>query len=82
MSGLSDIARNDLAAARAYYEGKGARLTQGEYIILWRLQDDPEAFEEMASAWRVAKRARNATEVAEAEQRRALAAYERARGRS
>lgn len=50
---LIDVPRNDLDAARAYYKAHGERITSDEWRVLWRLQDDPRAFERASKRWNV-----------------------------
>ena len=53
MPSLVDVPRNDLKAAQAFYNERGHRLTADEYRVLWKSQDDPAGFEEMAEDWNV-----------------------------
>lgn len=50
---LADVPRNDLDAARAYYRSHGSRITSDEWRVLWRLQDDPRAFDRASKRWTV-----------------------------
>lgn len=47
---LTSIARNDLGAARRFYEARG-RLSSTEMATLLQLQDDPAKLVEMARDW-------------------------------
>lgn len=53
MPNLFDIGRNDLPAAKAYYEANGERITPDEWHVLCRLQDDADEFKRMARSWNV-----------------------------
>jgi hypothetical protein len=48
-----ELPRNDLKAAKAFYLENGARLTQDEWLVIWRTQDDPTELEAMADGWNV-----------------------------
>jgi len=53
---LLDISRNDFEAARRYYEARGRRITEEEFHILVRFQDDPEEFERRTARWYVVEK--------------------------
>jgi hypothetical protein len=52
--GLGEIRRNNLDDVAKWYDAHGPTLTSETYMVLWRLQDDPAAFEEMSTTWTVA----------------------------
>ena len=55
MSSLADIPRNDLEAVEAFYVAQGKVLASEEYRVIWKLQDDPAAFDLMATDWNIAE---------------------------
>lgn len=50
---VCDVPRNDLAAAQAYYESRGRRISPEAWHILFRLQDDSTEFEKLSADWNV-----------------------------
>lgn len=50
---IVDVPRNDLEQAEAFYESHGSQITADECEMLFMLQDDPAAFEELSREWLV-----------------------------
>lgn len=50
------VPRNDLDAARRFYESLSRPMTMDEWSILWRSQDNPEELELMAEDWNIESR--------------------------
>jgi len=50
---LTDVPRNDLDAAKAYYEHRGGVISASEWHVLYRLQDDSTEFEQLSAEWNV-----------------------------
>ena len=50
---LADVPRNDIKAARAYYEAHDKSISSEEWRVLYHLQDDPRAFERASKSWTV-----------------------------
>lgn len=50
---LGDIPRNDLDAVKAFYQEhyNGKSMPADTYMVLWRLQDEPGEFEQLAKGW-------------------------------
>jgi len=48
---IVDMPRNDLDAAERYYKSLKRPLTQDEWIVIWRSQDDPVGLEILAEDW-------------------------------
>lgn len=51
---LADIPRNDIPATLRFYQERG-KISVDTYRVLWRLQDNPEAFEKASKDWEIRK---------------------------
>ena len=51
---VSDVPRNDLEAAQAFYKAKGA-LSGAEIRSLYMLQDDPAEFVKLCKGWKTTR---------------------------
>lgn len=54
---IVDVPRNDVAAARRYYEAHGKRIDPDGMHMLLMLQDDPTELERVSKRWNVVKKA-------------------------